>query len=161
MKNVRISQLEQPLLDRMSFDDENDSWRVTLVSGGNIEVKADAVEIGRQIKEGLQDIKIDFPENKSEVIKVPEIIKELSIERVEIPVIVKEIEIKEIEKQVIVKELEVREIEKPIIVTEYKTIEIPIIVTKIEDKIVEKLPIWAISLMLIQIAGILGLLIVK
>lgn len=161
MRNHSITSLDQPLLDRMTFDHENDAWRVSLVSGASIEVKADASEIAAQIKEGLKDIKLELPETKS--IEVPVIVKETVIERVEVPVIVKELEIREIEKFVYITKIEIQQIEKQVVITntEYKTVEIPVVITKIEEKIIKSVPIWTVITMVVELGLILVLLIAK
>lgn len=130
MAEVKLTGLDSAEIPRYTYDDKNQSSRVTIVAG-------DLNGITDSIKAGLKDLKIDIaPQEKSAAIEIPVIIKEAQI--IEVPVIIKELEIKEIEKQVIVQQevLKIVEIEKPVVVKEFEKIEVPVITVQKEVQIV-------------------------
>lgn len=151
---MKLTGLDASEIPRYTYDDKNQSSRVTIVAG-------DLEGITDSIKAGLKDLKIDIaPQEKSQAIEIPVIIKEVQI--VEVPTIVKEIEIKEIEKQVLVQQevLKVIEIEKPVVVKEFEKIEVPVITVQKEVQIVyvDKLNV---KLLYIMQAITLGLIVLS
>lgn len=128
---MKLTGLDAAELPRYTYDEVNNSNRVTIVAG-------DLNGITDSIKAGLKDLKIDISpqENNAAIqiqrIEVPVIVEKVQI--VEVPVIVKEIEIKEIEKQVVV--YKVIEVEKPVVVTQFEKIEVPVVTVQKEVQIV-------------------------
>jgi len=113
----KYSSADPHQMARAAYDEETESFRMTVVSGK------------------LPEFKVESTDPVSVPVTAPVVI-ETRIERIEIPVIVKEYE--KIEVPIIIKETEVKiiEIEKPLVHTEYKIVEVekPIIVPRLEIK---------------------------
>lgn len=120
--SVKLTGLDSNQIPRYTYDEKNQSIRVTVVAGEIPEIKVAPVE-----KKEERAV-----ETRTEYITVP------TVERIEVPVIIKETDVKVVEVPVLIveKQVQVIEVEKPIIVTEYKTIEVPVIVKEKEIQIV-------------------------
>ena len=134
MADLKLTGLDSKEIPRYTYDEGNQSNRVTIVAG-------DLNGITDSIKEGLKDLKIDIlPQKESNTIEIPVIVKEIQI--VEIPVIVKELEIREVIKTIVLQPqeiLKIVEIEKPIIVKEFERIEVPVIQKEVQIVYVDKM----------------------
>lgn len=143
-KNQNKAYLDLGQMYNAVFDGKNESFRVSIVDG--VELNVENLSIPELKLPEMKPILI--PDIKE--IKVPEIIREVQIERIEIPVIIKEPQIQTIEKPIYITEIKVIEIEKPIIIKE-KEIQV------IENKTYE-IPMIAKVCMIAQTIALLGLL---
>lgn len=146
MSEVKLTGLDSNQIPRYTYDEGNQSIRVTVVAGEVPEIKVSPVE---KKEERVVESRIEYiPVTTVKTVEVPTIVREIEVKTVEIPVIVKEQEVKVIE------------IEKSIIVTEYKTIEVPIIVKEKEIQVVQVDKINYKLLFIVQLIT-LGLLVVS
>lgn len=129
MDEVKLTSLDANQLPKYLYNEDLRASRVEIVGSDSIHVNIDTKPLEEAIVRSLSlSQKQDSGSNlKTEIkeIKVPEIVKEIQIERIEVPVIVKEQEVK------------IVEIEKPIQVTKIEFIEKPVIVKEQEIKVVE------------------------
>lgn len=148
VKDIKRSHLDPYEMDDRTFDEKNDSWRVSVVDG--ITLNAESIN--------LPEIK--FPEQKT--IEIPVVVKQLEIQQINVPVIIKELQIVEVEK--LVHQVEYKTIEVPVVIREVQVVEIekPVIVKEIEIKVVEKtipvIPNYFKVCMIIQTILYFGLL---
>ena len=147
LKNQHKAHLDQGQIYNAIFDGNNESLRVSVVDG--LELKVENLSIP-EFK--MPDMIPVIVKETSEV-RVPEIIRELQIEKVEVPLVIREVQIVEIEKPVHITEVKVIEIEKPIVIKEieYKVI---------EQKIYE-IPMIVKVCMIVQAVALLGMLLTK
>ena len=126
--------------------------RVVLVGGGDISLDLDTSKVTDAISEALRGIKLDLPEARTEAAPI----QEFKIIEVPTQVFVPQVETKiiEVPVQTIITEYKVVEIEKPVITEVLKTIEIEKHV--IIEKVVEKTPPWAWSLIITQTVLTIG-----
>jgi hypothetical protein len=151
-KNNNLSSQDPAQIARYTYQENMDAQRVFLVGSDLAESVKEAV------KEGLKEIKFDFPKQEQPlVIETEVIVKEpmvVQVERlIEVPII------KEIEKQIIVKETQIIEIEKPMIIIEPRIVEIerPIYIDRIKtEKIV---PGWLNFLVICESIILFGILV--
>ena len=139
-------------IHQMEHDDALSARRVVIVGDAKIDLEIDTTNVTEAIIEAMSNIKLDIPQPLQSFTssELPE------IQVIEVPtqVFVPQIETKIIEVPVIVKEIQVVEVEIPVITESIRTIEIekPIFI----EKHIEKVPAWAWSLIITQIAAISG-----
>lgn len=147
---INPANLDQYQMDNMSFDVKKGAWRVTMVDG--ITLNVDNIQIdGSQIGKQTEIIKIPeiIRENSVQTIEIPQVIKQT--EYINVPVIVKEFE--KVEIPVIIKEIEYKTIEVPVLIPEIKYIETPIVIKQVEFK---ELPIYIKVCIVIQTLASIG-----
>jgi hypothetical protein len=144
MKQVlQLPHIDSSEVPRYTFDEANNSIRVTVVSGEmpNITILPPG------------DIR---PVYEPQIQYIP--VVETKIERIEIPKIVTETVVQKIDVPVIVKEIEYREIEKPVYITEFKEIKVIEIVREKDLVYVDK---FSYKTLYIMQAITLGLLVLS
>jgi hypothetical protein len=142
-KNPNHSLLDPGQIKVKTFNEENDSVRVTIIEGGDFiripeaiverKVQIEKIEVPVIIKElEIKEISKDVIVQKVIFEKIPEIIREVQIEKIEVPIVITEYE--KINIPVPIKELEIKEIirEVPIVQTKIERIEVPVIVKELE-----------------------------
>jgi len=139
-------------INRYEHDEVCDAKRVKIVDA-DVNIKIDNVNVDNS------QIRIE---------KVPEIIREIQIERIEVPFIQKEIQIEQIPYQqtVFTTKTEIQQIQVPTIVKEtiIEKIEVPVVIveTKVEiiekpviiEKIKEVIPAWCWALIISLTIGL-------
>lgn len=146
MKTHKRSTRDTHEILQNEHDEGMNARRMVLVGGGNVKIDVDTSNITDSITEALKGLKLDIPKplsaasSKTEV-QIVEVPTQVFVPQVETKII-------EVPVQTIVTEYKVVEIEKPVVTEVLKTIEIekPVII----EKIVEKTPAWAWSLIITQ-----------
>lgn len=149
MKEHKRSTRDIHEIHQNEHDEASNARRVVIVGGGEITLDVDTSSVSESISEALKGIKLDLPkmeQTKTEV-QVVEIPIQTFVPQVETKVI-------EVPKPIITTEYKVVEIEKPVVTEILKTIEIekPIFIEKIK----EKTPAWAWSLIITQTLTTIG-----
>ena len=126
---LRLPQIDSSEVPRYTFDESNNSVRVTIVAGD----RPNLGEINGSSSPNITQY-IPVVETKIERIEIP--VVETRIERIEVPTIITEVKVVEI--PVVVKEIEYREIEKHVYITEFKEIKVVEIVREKDLVYVDK-----------------------
>jgi len=145
MKHLRSTR-DTHEIHQNEHDEALDARRVVLVGGGSVNMDIDTSKVTDSITEALRGFKLDIPTSAQPT----EYKTEYKVVEVPVQVFVPQIETKiiEVPVQTIVTEYKVIEVEKPVVTEVLKTIEIekPIFI----EKVIEKTPAWAWSIIISQ-----------